>query len=141
MADDDVRLTLLADFRLAQLTTDPQSAGAGARVAVPDPHGVLRVGRGARVGCAGAAAPRALRDLAKARKMVGEAGAAGGTTPDDMGLARLRTALAEAASVVATAASDDGAAPPDFFAVYASDVPPPAPEVAAPPRAAATDFF
>ena len=30
MADDDVRLTLLADFRLAQTTTDPQSAVAGA---------------------------------------------------------------------------------------------------------------
>ena len=86
-------------------------------------------------------ASRALADLDKARKIVEEAEAACGTTPDDMGLARLRAALAEAASVVATAASDDGAAPPDFFAVYASDVPPPAPEVAAPPRAAATDFF
>ena len=30
MADDDVRLTLLADFRLAQGTADPQSAVAGA---------------------------------------------------------------------------------------------------------------
>ena len=44
-----------------------------------------------------------------------EAEAACGTTPDDMGLARLRAALAEAASVVATAASDDGAAPADFL--------------------------
>ncbi len=88
-----------------------------------------------------AAASRALADLDKARKIVEEAEAACGAAPDDMGLARLRAALAEAASVVATAASDDGAAPPDFFAVYASDVPPPAPEVAAPPRAAATDFF
>ena len=76
-------------------------------------------------------ASRALADLDKARKIVEEAEAACGSNPDDMGLARLRAALAEAASVVATAASDDGAAPPDFFAVYASDVPPPAPEVAA----------
>ena len=86
-------------------------------------------------------AERALADLDKARKIVEEAEAACGTTPDDMGLARLRAALAEAASVVATAGSDDGAAPADFFAVYASDAPPPAPEVAAPPRAAAPDFF
>jgi hypothetical protein len=88
-----------------------------------------------------AAASKAIADLDKAKRVVEEAEAACGESPDDMGLARLRAALAEAASVVATAASDDGAAPPDFFAVYASDVPPPAPEVAAPPRAAATDFF
>ena len=88
-----------------------------------------------------AAASKAIADLDKARRIVEEAEAACGASPDDMGLARLRAALAEAASVVATAASDDGAAPADFFAVYASDVPPPAPEVAAPPRAAATDFF
>ena len=35
MADDDVRLTLLADFRLAQTTTDPQSAVAGGDIAFP----------------------------------------------------------------------------------------------------------
>ena len=93
-----------------------------------------------------AAASKAIADLAKARRIVEEAEAACGTAPDDMGLARLRAALAEAASVVATAASDDGAAPADFFAVYASeptpDEPaPPAPVAAGPPRAAATDFF
>ena len=93
-----------------------------------------------------AAASKAIADLDKARKIVEEAEAACGTTPDDMGLARLRAALAEAASVVATAASDDGAAPADFFAVYASgpvpDEPaPPAAVAAGPPRAAATDFF
>ena len=88
-----------------------------------------------------AAASKAISDLDKARRIVEEAEAACGSNPDDMGLARLRAALAEAASVVATAASDDSAAPADFFAVYASDIPPPAPEVAAPPRAAATDFF
>ena len=96
-----------------------------------------------------AAASKAIADLDKARRIVEEAEAACGTAPDDMGLARLRAALAEAASVVATAASDDGAAPADFFAVYASDGPPvppdepapPAPVAAGPPRAAATDFF
>ena len=93
-----------------------------------------------------AAASKAIADLDKAKRVVEEAEAACGTTPDDMGLARLRAALAEAASVVATAASDDGAAPADFFAVYASgpvpdEAAPPAPVAAGPPRAAATDFF
>jgi len=96
-----------------------------------------------------AAASKAIEDLEKAKRVVEEAEAACGAAPDDMGLARLRAALAEAASVVATAASDDGAAPADFFAVYASDGPPvppdepapPAAVAAGPPRAAATDFF
>ena len=81
-----------------------------------------------------AAASRALADLDKARKIVEEAEAACGTNPGDAGLARLRAALAEAASVVATAASDDGAAPPDFFAVYASDTVPEEPVPPAPSR-------
>ena len=56
MADDDVRLTLLADFRLAQTTTDPQSAVAGAGVAVLDRHGVVCVGAGRELVCVEAAA-------------------------------------------------------------------------------------
>ena len=56
MADDDVRLTLLADFRLAQTTTDPQSAVAGAGVAVVDRHGVVCVGAGRELVCVEAAA-------------------------------------------------------------------------------------
>ena len=56
MADDDVRLTLLADFRLAQGTADPQSAVAGAGVAVLDRHGVVCVGAGRELVCGGGGA-------------------------------------------------------------------------------------
>ena len=51
-----MRLTLLADFRLAQTTTDPQSAVAGAGVAVLDRHGVVCVGAGRELVCVEAAA-------------------------------------------------------------------------------------
>ena len=50
-----MRLTLLADFRLAQTTTDPQSAVAGAGVAVLDRHGVVCVGAGRELVCGAAA--------------------------------------------------------------------------------------
>ena len=129
--------------RLKEACDHAQAEAAQAERQVEARRAALQAWEGSVAAAAAdeAAASRALADLDKARKIVEEAEAACGSNPDDMGLARLRAALAEAASVVATAASDDGAAPADFFAVYASDVPPPAPEVAAPPRAAATDFF
>lgn len=97
-----------------------------------------------------ASASLAVADLDKARRIIEEAEAACGSSPDEAALARLRAALAEAAAVVATAAADDGGAPSDFFAVYASDVPAPyvpaTPAVAAAApagasRARAGDFF
>ena len=126
--------------RLKEACDHAQAEAAQAERQVEARRAALQAWEGSVAAAAAdeAAASRALADLDKARKIVEEAEAAFGAAGD---LARLRAALAEAASVVATAASDDGAAPSDFFAVYASDVPPPAPEVAAPPRAAATDFF
>ena len=51
MADDDIRLSLLADFRVAPSTDDPRGAVAGNSVAVVHKHGVVCVGAGSDLVC------------------------------------------------------------------------------------------
>ena len=113
MADDDVRLTLLADFRLAQPTTDPQSAVAGAGVAVLDRHGVVCAGAGRELVCVEAAA---LEAAAWARyddsKKSGGSKRREGAAPPSLARAELAgpcTCLAASseAAVVAAASSQD----------------------------------